>query len=241
MQLFERHYHIITFPEISFSMKKFLTVIFGIAACACVLLSSLLTACKRQTDYFRYVSEYRKSVYFYSDDKLSVKIYSVDRETPYSLDGIKGETNALTEVYVQLAKTADEVEAELLGQGGEMSYLAVTRNYYLSFSGTEANGASVDVKITVDGTATEIKALNVAEEGTIDGKPALKCVLDYDGGTFSALTDRGAFAGEIYIRLLYDEGCFYYVGVCDRDKNVHAYLVSGTDGRVIAEREMTAE
>lgn len=212
-------------------MKKFLL---SLILCLPALLC--LSACKKNVDYFSYVSEYRKSVYFYKDDLVSVKIYSVDKETPYSLDGVKGDVSNVTEVFLEYANSADEVEIELLGHGGEMSWQAVTRNYYLSFAGGEINGASIPVTLKIDGAEKQLDVFNVAEEGTIDGKTALKCVREYDGDAFAALTDGSAFAGEIIIRLLYDDGCFYYVGICNRDAEVHAYLVNGADGRIIAER-----
>lgn len=196
-----------------------------------------MQGCKKSVDYFSYVSEYRKSVYFYQDDSISVKIYSVDKETPYSLDGVKGAVSNVTEVFFEYGGSANEVEIELLGHGGEMSWLAVTRNYYLSFAGGEISGASIAVTLNIDGKEKKVDVFNVAEEGTIDGKTALKCAREYDGETFNALTEGTTFAGEIIIRLLYDNGCFYYVGVCNREGNVHAYLVNGSDGRIIAERE----
>lgn len=217
-------------------MKKFLlSLIIGLPVLLC------LSGCKKNVDYFTFVSEYRKSVYLYKDDVVSVKIYSVDKETPYSLDGVKGAVTEVTEVFVEYAKSADEVEIELLGHGGEMSWMAVTRNYYLSFSGGDLSGTSIPVVLNIDGTEKKIDVFNVAEEGTIDGKTALKCVREYDGDAFSSLTEGSAFAGEIIIRLLYDDGCYYYVGICNREANVHAYLVNGSDGRIIAEHTSEAE
>ena len=216
-------------------MKKFLlSLILGVPALLC------LSGCKKSVDYYSFVSEYRKSVYLYQDDAISVKIYSVDKETPYSLDGVKGDVSNVTEVYLEYAKSADEVEIELLGHGGEMSWMAVTRNYYLSFSDCEISGASISVTVNIDGTEKKFDVFNVAEEGTIDGKTALKCVREYDADTFNTLTDGSSFAGEIVIRLLYDEGCYYYVGVCNREANMHAYLVNGSDGRIIAEHTSEA-
>lgn len=214
-----------------------------------ILFTALLTVpvaltaagCAKKTDYFNYVSEYRKSVYFYEDDNVSLKIYSVDKETPYALDGIRGEVSNVTEVFYSCENTPNEVEVEVLGMGGEMSYQAVTRNFYLSFSGEELSGATVPVKITVDGETTELDVCNVAEEGVISGKTALDCVREYDKDGFDALSENGGFSAEIIVRLLYDDGCYYYVGVCDRDKNIHAYLVDGTDGKIIAERTSEAE
>lgn len=213
-------------------MKKFL-----LSLILCLPAFLCLQGCKKSVDYFSYVSEYRKSVYVYQDDSISVKIYSVDKETPYSLDGVKGAVSNVTEVFFEYGGSANEVEIELLGHGGEMSWLAVTRNYYLSFAGGEISGASIPVTLNIDGKEKKVDVFNVAEEGTIDGKTALKCAREYDGETFNELTEGTTFAGEIIIRLLYDNGCFYYVGVCNREGNVHAYLVNGSDGRIIAERE----
>lgn len=207
----------------------------------CFPFAIALSACTKSLDYFDYVSEYRKSVYFYEDDLITLKIYSVDKETPNALDGIKGNVNNITEVYFECEKSVNEAEIELLGQGGEMSYLAVTRNFYLSFSGVEPSGTSIPVTLKTDGEEKKLDVMNVAEEGTIDGKAALKCVIDYDRESFDNLTEGRNFSGEISVRLLYDEGCFYYVGVCNREKQIHAYLVDGVDGRIIAERESEAE
>lgn len=217
-------------------MKKFLSCL---AICILPLLS--LAACKKNVDYFNYVSEYRSGVYYYEDDVVTVKIYSVARETPYALDGIKGNMNSLTEVYYSCEGSANEVEISLLGHGGEMSWLAVTRNFYLSFPCDPLTETSIPVTLTVDGVEKKFDVFNVAEEGTIDGKTALDCVREYDTESFTALTNNGVFAGELIVRLLYDEGCYYYVGICDGNRHVHAYLVDGENGRIIAERESEAE
>ena len=217
-------------------MKKLFA---SLLLCLPIVLS--LSACRKKLDYFEYVSEYRRSVYFYEDDVVTLKIYSVDKETNNALDGYKGNVGNVTEVYFESENSVNEVEVELLGQGGEMSYLAVTRNFYLSFSGVEPSGASIPVNLKIDGEEKSFDVMNVAEEGTIDGKTALNCVVEYDKESFDNLTEGRNFSGEISVRLLYDEGCFYYVGVCNREKQVHAYLVDGVDGRIIAERESEAE
>lgn len=216
-------------------MKKFLICLSALP------LALFASGCVKKTDYFDYVSEYRKGFYFYQDDDVTLKIYCLDRETPYALDGVKGDMGAITEVYFEGKRTYNEVEVQFLSNGGEMSYLAVTQNYYLSFSGESITESSVAVTLTLDGTEKKVDVFSVAEEGVIDGKTALASVREYDRETFDNLTVSGSFLGEIYIRLLYDAGCFYYVGVCDRESNVHAYLVDGNDGRIIAEKQSTVE
>lgn len=194
-------------------------------------------ACAKKTDYYSYVSEYRHGVYVYEDDETSLKIYLSDKETPYVSDGIKGEMTSVCEVYYYSKNTPDEVEIDLGGMGGEMSYLSVSQSFYLSFSCDKAFGAKATVNLTADGKQREIEANSVAEEGAIDGATALNCVREYDAAQFEKLTDGNSFKGEISIRLLYDEGCYYYVGICNRDGDTHAYLLDAADGRIIAERE----
>ena len=217
-------------------MKKLL-----IPAICCLPIAFFSTACKTKTDYFDYVSELREEIYVYSDDTVNIKIYRSDKETPYSLDGVKGQVSGLCEVYFETAKPANEVEIRLLEHEGEMNYLAVTRNYYLSFSLDKTDLPVIPVTVTVDGTEMKFDVQNVGKEGVIDPKTALKCVTEYDRESFNALKNGNAFAGEISVRLIYDDGCFYYVGLCDRQGNVHAYLLDAGNGRVIAERESSAE
>ena len=197
-----------------------------------------LCACSKKVDYYSSVSEYRHDIYLYEEDKMSLKIYLSEKETPYNCDGVKGEMSSVCEVYYFAENTPGEVELDLCGMGGEMSYLSVSRSFYLSFDCKESFGAKASVNLTIDGKQTTIEANNVREEGTIDGATALKCVTEYDGEQFEKLTKNGAFCGEIGIRLLYDEGCYYYVGVIDREGKTHAYLLDASDGKIISEREL---
>lgn len=213
-------------------MKHFLCLVAPV-----LLISPLFAACNKQVDYYDYVSEYRSGVYIFSEDGEELKIYCSQREAPYSSDGFKGEMNNTVEVFYRPEKSIDSVRISLGGLEGEMSYQSVTSNFYMCFTAEDFNASSVEVSLTIDGEEKTISALNVREEGVIDGKEALKCVTEYDGSRFEKLTEGSRFEGEIYIRLLYDDGCFYYVGVCDRDGQTHAYLLDGTNGRVLAEKD----
>ena len=212
------------------NMKKFL--------CALAPLFLLgFTACSSSPDYFDYVSEYRSSVYIFSEDGEELKIYCSRREAPYSSDGIKGQLNDTVEIFYSSDATADEVHISVGDMQGDMNYRSVTRDFYLCFTAEDEGAASVQATLTVDGKEKTIDVPNVRDEGVIDGRKALQCVLEYDGERFAALTKGNRFLGEINIRLLYDEGCYYYVGVCDREGNTYAYLLDGTDGRVLAEKD----
>lgn len=195
-------------------------------------------SCTKKIDYYSYVSEYRHDLYLYEDDGVSLKIFLSDKETPYNCDGVKGQMSSVCEVYYFAENTPKEVLLDLNGLGGEMNYVSTSRSFYLSFNCDSGFGAKASASLIVDGVQTTIEVNNVREEGTIDGATALKCVTEYDKGQFEKLTDGNNFRGEIGIRLLYDEGCYYYIGVSDTHGKTHAYLLDATDGHVIAERDL---
>lgn len=201
------------------------------------LLSVTLSSCAKKIDYYSYVSELRHDVYMCEEDSFELKIYITDRESPYNSDGIKGEMQQVAEIYYTPDITPDEVCVSVGGYSGEMNYVATTRSFYLSFSSDGFDGDELEVAIEEDGSTRTVNVINVKEDGVIDAKTALECAVEYDGKTFKGLENGSAFMGEIYVRLIYDAGCYYYVGVCDRDGNVCAYLVDGLSGRIIAEKK----
>ena len=98
----------------------------------------------------------------------------------------------------------------------------------------------MDVTLTVDGKEQNFSAASVRYDGLISPIDALNCVREYDTQLFEKLTDQNNFCGEIYLRLLFDDGCFYYVGVCDRNGEINSFLVNGENGRIIANRKHSA-
>jgi hypothetical protein len=51
------------------------------------------------------------------------------------------------------------------------------------------------------------------------------------------MTDKYGFTGEIYLRLLYEDAPYYYVGVINRKGEITAFLVNATTGKVLAQRK----
>ena len=51
------------------------------------------------------------------------------------------------------------------------------------------------------------------------------------------MTDKYGFAGEIYIRLLYEEAPYYYVGIIDRSGGCNAFLMNAETGKILARRQ----
>lgn len=214
-------------------MKKFLYLLLAVCAALC-----FACGCGKKVDYLSYVSEKRSNIYLYSNDGFEIKIHLSERETPYSANGIKGDMSDFCEIFVTLPKNYDEVDISVADVNGQMNYKAVENCYYLSTSGANISGDSVKVTLTYNGESAEYTALSVLYGGVISCDDAVKCVIEHDGDLFKSLTQKDIFLGEIYVRLLYDEGCYYYVGVCDRDKKISAYLVDGERGNIIATKQL---
>ncbi len=213
-------------------MKK-LIIPLAFAVCA----AALGGCAKNSVDYTDYISENRYNVYMYSDEGTEIKIYCSLKEAPFVADGIKGNVNALTEIYLQFDESFDEVYITSQSfTGGEASYLTVKGCWYLSFSGNQ-QGDSIALTANCDGESREYTLSSILYDGVMSAEAALQCAVEYDSATFEALKKNGVFYGEIFLRLLYDAGkCYRYVGVCDRDGKIKAYLLDGESGRVIAER-----
>ena len=217
-------------------MKK--TAIF-----VCIIISALcavcaLPACSKQVNYCDYISESRSDIFLYRDDATEIKIQCSKKEQPFAADGYKGETCDLVEIYVTLEKNPQELEVLVEQLGGEMNYQAVTRQYYLSFSAEAFKKSGVEVKLTADGKEETYTALSVKDDKVMSCEKAVECVAEYASELFEGLTSNGIFDGEIFVRLLYDEGCYYYVGVCNKEKKVTAFLIDGERGKVISKKEI---
>ncbi len=205
--------------------------------CICTAMCAL-SGCFKKLNYLDYISEKRSNIFLYEDDSVSVKVVCSQKEQPYCADGIKGEMCDVAEVYVTLPKTYDDVEVSVENFNGEMNWQAVDKQYYLSFSAKEFTVDSLDVTLTFGGESKTYSALSVKQEGVMDCEQAVKCVIEHDKQLFDSLTQNRLFNGEIYVRLLYDEGCYYYVGVCDKNKHITAYLTDGEHGKVIVTKEL---
>lgn len=216
-------------------MRKFIFFSAAVCAAAC-----LFTGCKKSVNYLDYISEKRTDIYLYSNDGLEIKIYLSEKETPYAADGIKGNMGALCEIFVTLPENCETVEISAGNARGEMSYRAVENRYYLSVADGGISGENVPVTLTYGNKTGTYSAVNVRYGGVLSCEQAVKCVTEHDGELFKSLTENNIFCGEIFVRLLYDEGCYYFVGVCDRAGKINAYLVDGERGKIITTKQLDA-
>ena len=213
----------------------------AIAISLLCVFSLLLPSCKKQIDYFEYVSELRNNIFLAKTEDFSLRIYSVSKEHPYAADGIPKETSSRTEIYLT-APSGDKtcnLTFSINNQtyGGEMSYDNVKAEYYYSCTLDIANLLEIDCHIEYGENIADIKALSVLTTDTLTPKNALKNLLQSEGELFHSMTDKYGFTGEIYIRLIYEDAPYYYIGVINREGGIHAFLINAQSGKILARRQ----
>jgi hypothetical protein len=220
------------------SAKKLLSSLFLLLFCT---LYFLLAGCNRKIDYFSYVSEFRNNIFLAETDSLSLRIYSVTKETPYAADGIAHESTARTEVFL-LAPDGSQnyiltVYFNGAEYGGELAYDNVKSEYFLSFSLDVSAEKELSCVLSFGDTQIQLTATSVLRNETIAPNTILENVRAYDPELFKNMTDKYGFLGEIYLRLLYEDAPYYYVGVINRNGEIHAFLVNAITGKVLAHRK----
>lgn len=222
-----------------FLRPKFLNGLFLLFAALVCALS--FVGCKKQIRYADYVSELRDNIFLTETETLSLRIYSVRKETPYAADGVPQESAWRTEVYL-VAPEGDEVcnlafTADGKEYGGEMSFDNVRSEYYFYCTLNTSALSEIECKITYGGAEKALTATSVRTEKTLPYTDILDGLLNAEKPLFDGLTDKYGFAGEIYIRLIFEESPYYYVGVIDRNGKITAFLINGETGKILARRE----
>ena len=225
-------------------MKKFFNKKTLLFVFTCIFIYSFtlsFSACKKEIDYFSYVSELRDNIFIAETDEYTLRAYSVVKETPYIADGIAMETSRRIEVYFiapqgtnhyTIAFTLDGDE-----YGGDMSYDNVKSQYFWTCTLDVSKCSSLTFSIQDGESNLQVSAKSVLQEKELSPKLILQNVIQENQEIFSALSDKYGFAGEIYIRLIYEENTYYYVGIVDRTGKIYAFLINATTGKILAHRE----
>lgn len=228
MNVFFSFYH-------RFLHKKF--VVFFLCL-ACVIL---LSACAKPIDYFSYVSELRNNVFLYEDDVLSLRVYSITRESPYLSDGIVGEQTTRTEIRLLAPQSehAYHVFFNVNGEeyGGEASFDNVKTEHYYACPIDVSTQTQLQIRITCGETTYTCTVKSVLGSDTLTPKQLLQTLIAAETQLFQDMTDKFGFAGEIYMRLLFEDTPYYYVGVTDRNGKTTAFLMNATTGKILAKRQ----
>lgn len=189
-----------------------------------------LSACEKENRLEAHVSENRYAVYLGKTELCSIKAVSVIREYPYLQDGLVSDLGILFEVTVHYF--APQEEPTLSFQisdkkyGGELSYNTVSGDY--TFSCT--------LSVWEDSISFETQGTTVKADRMND-KDYTKQVLDgiLKEESMQQFYTNGTFLGEIRLRLIWDDGVYYYVGLITPDGSEHAFLTDET-GKVLASK-----
>ena len=229
-------------------MKNFLCLkkVFSQKTSALLLLAfSLLIAlfcvgCKKEIDYLDYVSELRSNILLAEKDGFSLRVYAVKKETPYICNGIPAEISDRAEIYL----TAPASDKEYLlsftvdgkNYGGDLSFDNVKTEYYYACALDLSQAQEIPFTIRYGENELTLTATSVRTEKTLAPKNVLQTLTTEENALFESLTDEYGFAGEIYLRLIYEDFPYYYVGVIDRNGQTNAFLINGETGKIIAKR-----
>lgn len=187
------------------------------------------------------VSEYRSKIYLAESDGASLQAEYSEREYPYAADGIVSDKSKYFEVRAALPDNTltYNIAFSLGGReyGGEMSYDSVRKEFTFSQSLSEPEEDSLTFTITAeDGPVYTLEAARVG--GTHLSLPAL--LDEIENSQKDVLQDFAGekFNGEIYVRLLSQDGkCYYYVGFIDRSGKCLSFLADAETGNVLATRQ----
>ena len=170
-----------------------------------------------------------------------MRVYAVMKESPYSPDGIPRETFSRLEAYLSTPEgnKTTNITFQIGEQAycGEMSYDMVRGEYYYACPIDASMQSSLRCFIKYGDEEKELTANSVLTESTIKPQDALKKLQTEKTELFSSLTDKYGFAGEIYLRLIFEGSPYYYIGVMDRNGNCNAFLMNAETGKILAERQ----
>lgn len=220
-------------------LRKLAALLLCALACFGALLP--LSACSKKVDYFAYVSELRDNIFLAEADGFSLRIFSLTKETPYATDGVPHETTTRTEVYLVAPEGSERCELTFTvggkQYGGEMSFDNVKAEYYFSCTLNVSAESEITCIIKHGERELTFQARSVRSAQTLSPREILKALESKEQEIFKAMTDKYGFAGEIYLRLIYEDAPYYYVGIIDRDGNVTAFLINAETGKILAKRQ----
>lgn len=219
-------------------MKRIFTLFICFFTCFAAFFSA---SCAKTKDYFDYVSEYRQNVLLAANGDNLLKIYASNKEYPYKADGIKRPTSTVCEFFFYAPSGENNYVLSFhydgKTHGGDLSYDSVKKYYYYSCSLDLSQCKSLSVDVFAGEQKQTYNAATVLTESTLSAKNVLSSLANKESELFSSLLQKGEFLGEIYLRVLYEERVYYYVGIISQTGKITAFLVDGETGNVIAKRQ----
>ena len=224
-------------------MKKFFASVFTVLACTGTLF---FVGCGAQPDLTDYVSEYRSDIYMGTVEDYSVFASYSLREYPYTADGNVGNKSEIFEIALTAPDNTKTYNVSYTVGGkeysSELSFDSVRLVHRCSQSIPAPQETEIAFSISVaedtDSEPVSVTAVSIKTDKTLSLSDLLQKIKSAQPDRFSALSSGRTFAGELYVRLLYDnDRCFYYVGLIDRNGSTFSMLADAESGEIIATRE----
>lgn len=198
------------------------------------------TACQQKIDYYDYVSELRSNILLAEDGDFSLRVHALIKESPYAMDGIPKSPLPRMEAYLVAPNGTNPCHLsfsyEEKNYSGEMSYDNVKGEYFFSHSLDVSEAKELLFEVQYGEEIITLRALSIKTENLISPRKALSILEESEKELFLSLTDKYGFSAEIYLRLIYEGSPYYYVGIIERNGNVHAFLIHAQTGKILAKR-----
>lgn len=145
-----------------------------------------------------------------SKNNLSLAVYATEKETPYAADGIKRETTPRAEIYLTAPTGVESYDISFTYEGkeygGDMSFDNVKLEYFYSCSLDLSAAAEIVFTVAFDETTARAdRSLRPHGRNPFPRGYPEQSKRQRKSETFNSMTDRNGFAGEIYMRLIYED------------------------------------
>lgn len=224
-------------------MKKI--ILFG-TLLFCIFTFLPMTGCSKSPDLTDYVSEYRSDLFSGTNGEYSVFATCSKREYPYAADGNVGDISDLFEVALTVPDNTKTYSIAFQMDGKTFSAEMAFDSVQLVHTWSQSIPATKQTTLEFEISCSEeenfqpilVTAESVKDETTLPLAELLKKISAAEADRLAALTSGSMFCGELYVRLLCEDGdSFYYVGLIDRSGSIYAMLVDAQNGDIIATKE----
>ena len=228
------------FPFTSVTRFAWFTVGIFVILCVGISFFSPLIRSAKALDYFDYVSELRSNILVAQTQNYALKAYAVEKEYPYSPDGIPRDITKRAEIYFTAPSGDKTCHVAFSVNGtpyqGELSYDNVKAEYFFSVSADISTLKSLDFQITYGEEKVNLTATTVKKETTLSPRQVLDKLRENAPSVFTELTSVDGFVGEIYIRLICEVEPYYYIGLIQKSGEIQAYLLNSNTGKILAHK-----
>ena len=223
-------------------VKKFTKLVL----CFCLSITCFTcSACKKTIDLSQYLSQLITQVYRSVDSKYNLKATYGFNESPSVSDG-KIATKKYFLSFILKDIIADEQEYLLNFTLKEQTFNkkfvwdGVKSAFSCKLEVNDFNLLDFEVTISCADDTQVVKMQSILPKDTIDYKKALNCVYSQQKDLIDSYFDQnGVFNGEIKQRIVIkDQKAYWYIGLTKGNGNVHALLVDGKNGNILAVREV---